>query len=99
MDKIFLDKLHKNNFKIYDWHIDTLDAINPQNSPETILQICKNQYKKRFENNKNLIILMHTNSNNINTINSLKLIKDYFLDLGYEFNTLNENTRELFYIK
>lgn len=99
MDKIFLDKLHKNNFKIYDWHIDTLDAINPKNSPETILQICKNQYKKRFENNKNLIILMHTNSNNINTINSLKLIKDYFLDLGYEFNTLNENTKELFYIK
>lgn len=99
MDKNFLDKLHKNNFKIYDWHIDTFDALNPENNSETIFEICKKQYKKHFKDNKHLIILMHTNSNNKNTINSLKQIKEYFLNLGYEFNILSNKTKELYSIK
>lgn len=98
-DKIFLEKLHKNNFKIYDWHIDTFDAINPDNNSETIFQICKNQYEKYFKDKQELIILMHTNSNNINTINSLKLIKEYFLNLGYEFNILSNEITELYFVK
>lgn len=95
----FLDKLHENNFKIYDWHIDTFDAVHPENDPNTILQICKNQFQKRFSNNNEIIILMHTNTNNIHTIKSLKLIKNYFQNLGYEFSILNNETREIYYKK
>ncbi len=97
--KSFLDKLHENNFKIYDWHIDTLDALHPENDPSTILQICKNQFQKRFSGNDDIIILMHTNTNNIHTVRSLKLIKDYFLSLGYEFSLLTESTKEIYYSK
>ena len=99
INKPFINKLHENNFKIYDWHIDTFDAVQPDNDPCTILQICKNQFQKRFSNNKDIIILMHTNTNNIHTIKSLKLIRDYFLNLGYEFSTLNESTEEIYYTK
>lgn len=99
MNKQFIEKLHENNFKIYDWHIDTLDAIHPENDPSTILQICKNQFQKRFSDNKDIIILMHTNTNNIHTIKSLKLIKDYFSTLGYEFSVLKESTREIYHKK
>ena len=98
MDKIFLEKLHNNGFKIYDWHIDTLDALKPQNTAETILSICKSQFQKRFSENKNLVVLMHTNSNNNYTIEALPLLKDYFSSLGYEFNTLT-NAPELYNIK
>lgn len=99
MDKKLLDKLHEKDFKIYDWHIDTLDAIHPENNPSTILQICKNQFQKRFTQNKDIIILMHTNTTNTHTINSLKLIKEYFSNMGYKFSVLNENSKELYYMK
>ncbi len=100
MTKTFLDKLHNNNFKIFDWHIDTMDALKPDNGPEEILRLCKNQYNKLYKDNQNLIILMHTNSNNTNTIKALGLIKNYFgNELGYEFKALNDNSPELYHIK
>ncbi len=99
MDKNFVDKLHRNCFKVYDWHIDTFDAVKPNNTPETILGICKKQFEARFKDNENIIILMHTNSNNINTINSIKLIKEYFTKMGYEFKKITDETPELFNIK
>ena len=97
MDKTFLSKLHENQFKIFDWHIDTYDAIHPDNNAETILDICKNQYNKRYNNKDEIIILMHTNSNNKKTIQSLKLIKEYFSNLGYEFSALEDTTKEYYY--
>lgn len=99
MDKNFVDKIHRNCFKVYDWHIDTFDAVKPNNSPETILSVCKKQFESRFKDNHHVIILMHTNSNNSNTINSLKLVKEYFTNLGYEFRKITDETPELFNIK
>lgn len=99
LNKELIDKLHRNNFKIYDWHLDTFDALKPKNTPDMILNTCKSQYESRFKNNNNIIILMHTNSNNINTINSIKLIKEYFNNLGYEFSKITDETPELFTIK
>lgn len=99
MTDIFANKLHGNNFKIYDWHIDTYDAIHPENDAETILNICKNQYTKRYADKDNIIILMHTNSNNKKTIQSLKLIKEFFSNLGYEFASITDNTPEYYYKK
>ncbi len=99
MDKVFVDKLHNNNFKIFDWHIDTTDALNPNKGPQELLNICKRQYEKFYKDNSNIIILMHTNSNNDNTIKSLEGIKNYFLDLGYEFKSLDDNSKELYHIR
>ena len=99
MDKIFLDKLHKNNFKIFDWHIDTTDALNPHKTPQELLNICKRQYEKFYKNNSNIIILMHTNSNNNNTIKALEGIKNYFIELGYQFKSLDDNSKELYNVK
>lgn len=100
MNKTFLDKLHNNNFKIYDWHIDTMDALNPSNGPQEILRLSKNQYERLYKNNSHLIILMHTNSNNDNTIKSLEVIKKYFGDeLGYEFKALDDNSPEVYNVK
>ena len=97
MNNEFLNKLHENNFKIFDWHIDTYDALHPDNNPETILDICKNQYNKRYVDKDEIIILLHTNSNNQKTIKSIRLLKDYFSNLGYEFSSLKCNTPEYYY--
>lgn len=99
MNQTFLDKLHNNNFKIYDWHIDTTDALNPTKGPQEILDICKRQYEKFYKDNSNLIILMHTNSNNTNTIKALEPIKNYFSELGYTFKALDDNSKEVYHIK
>lgn len=100
MDRTFLEKLHSNNFKIFDWHIDTMDALIPTNGPQDILRLVKTQYERLYKDNSNITILMHTNSNNDNTIKSLEIIKNYFMDeLGYEFKTLDENSVEVYNMK
>lgn len=95
----FEKKLHNENFKIFDWHIDTCDALNPDYCGETILDICKNQLEKHFKETNNLIILLHTNNNNIHTLKAVPLIKEFFSNIGYEFSTLNNNSEEFYSLK
>lgn len=88
-----LEDLHKNNFKVYDWNVNVCDGINPNLS---VSQLVKNS--QVIKGNKDVaIILMHCNFNNKNTIKALPEIIKYYLDLGYEFKTISENTPEYYY--
>jgi len=88
-----LDELHKNNFKIYDWNVNVCDGINPNLS---VSQLIENS--QIIKGNKNVaIILMHCNFNNKNTIKALPGIIKYYLDLGYEFKAITEETPEYYY--
>jgi peptidoglycan/xylan/chitin deacetylase (PgdA/CDA1 family) len=88
-----LEEIHKSNFKIYDWNVNLCDGINPNLS---ISELIKNS--QTIKGNKNVaIMLMHCNSNNKNTIKALPEIIKYYLDLGYEFKTITEDTPEYYY--
>jgi len=88
-----LDDLHKNNFKVYDWNVNICDGINPNLS---ISELTKNA--QVIKGNKNVaIILMHCNFNNKNTVKALPGIIRYYLDLGYEFKAITEDTPEYYY--
>nr|WP_246582609.1 polysaccharide deacetylase family protein [Clostridium mobile] len=88
-----LEKLHQNNFKIYDWNVNISDGVNPN---LTIDQLASNA-KKNSKNYSRLIILMHCNFNNKNTAKALPKIIEYYKDLGYEFETITEDTKEYYY--
>ncbi|MEF2112605.1 MULTISPECIES: polysaccharide deacetylase family protein [Clostridium] len=93
LNSLTLEKLHKKNFKIYDWNVDASDGINPNLSTA---QLIKNA--KIIRGNENTaIILMHCNSNNKNTVKSLPSIIKYYLDSGYEFKAITKDTPEYYY--
>ena len=88
-----LEELHKNNYKVYDWNVNVCDGINPNLS---ISELIKNA--QIIKGNKDVaIILMHCNFNNKNTVKALPGVIKYYLDLGYEFKAITEDTPEYYY--
>ena len=93
LNNLFLQFIHKNNFKIYDWNVNICDGINPNLSAYALFK--NSQINK---GNKNLaIILMHCNFNNKNTIKALPTIIKYYKDLDYKFKVINKDTPEYYY--
>ena len=88
-----LDKLHENNFKVYDWNVNICDGINPNLS---VSELIKNA--KTIKGNKDeAIVLMHCNFNNKNTVKALPEIIKYYHQLGYEFKAITKDTPEYYY--
>ncbi|MBC2399480.1 polysaccharide deacetylase family protein [Clostridium tetanomorphum] len=93
LNKGFLEKLHKNNLKVFDWNVNLCDGINA-NLP--VNKLVNNA--KRYKNNySRLIVLMHCNSNNKNTVKALPEIIKYYKNLGYEFKAITNDTKEFYY--
>lgn len=93
LNSLVLDELHKNRFKVYDWNVNVCDGINPNLN---VSQLVKNS--RKIKGNKNVaIILMHCNFNNKNTVKALPQIIKYYLDSGYIFKTITEDTPEYYY--
>lgn len=93
LNTVILETLHKNNFKVYDWNVNIYDGINPNLTPDLLV---KNAHT--IKGNRNIaIVLMHCNFNNRNTVKALPGIIKYYLDLGYQFKTITEDTPEYYY--
>lgn len=93
LSKSFMDKLHKNNFKIYDWNACLSDGINQKKSPDAL-------YREAIKTGMkwhNVILLMHCDENNMNTCRALPSIIDYYKNLGYEFKIIDSNTKEYYF--
>ncbi|MCY6369907.1 polysaccharide deacetylase family protein [Clostridium ganghwense] len=93
LNQNMLENLHKNNLKVYDWNVNLEDGIKPNLSINKLV----NNAKKYNENYSRIILLMHCNSNNKNTVKALPLIIDYYKNLGYEFKPILEDTNEYYY--
>jgi len=93
LSKSYLNKLHDNNFKIYDWNIDNSDGLNPKLSPYRL-------YRNAIKGSKdcqNIILLMHCTPMNANTCEALPEIIKYYKSQGYEFKTITEDTPEVYF--
>jgi peptidoglycan-N-acetylglucosamine deacetylase len=86
-----VNTLHNNNFKIYDWTLDSGDGANYKSAPETIIsKACKAE--------DNVVILMHCAFINKTSAKALPSIIKYYKDKGYEFKTIDESTPEIYKI-
>ena len=92
IDKTMVDLLHDNNFKIYDWDIDSGDGLYPNSNPYKIFEKCKNTKDTP-------VILLHCGAININTSKALPFILDFFETEGFTFKGIDENTKEIYNIK
>lgn len=84
-----VNTLHNNNFKIYDWTLDSGDGANYKSAPETII-------KKACKADDNVVILMHCSFINKTSAKALPSIIKYYKDKGYEFKTIDESTPEIY---
>lgn len=91
-DKL-VEKLHENNFKIYDWTVDSGDGANANSAPENIIKkACK------AGDNDKVIVLMHCSYINKNSSLALPSIIKYYKNNGYIFKSIDENTPEVYKI-
>ena len=85
-----VELLHKNNFKIYDWNVDSTDGANYSASPSTFI-------KRAKSDNSPVILLMHCGSINKNSVKALPEIIKYYKDHGYDFKKITDETPEMFH--
>lgn len=88
-----LEKLHKNQFKVFDWNVDTKDGMYPNLAPSKILA----NAKKCIKDCDSLIVLMHCNSANGNTAKALPSIIGYYKNEGFDFKPITDDTKEYYY--
>lgn len=93
LNDAMLEKLHANNFKIYDWNSSLEDGVCPKMS---VNKLVKNS-KKYKHGNSRIFLLMHCNSNNTNTIKALPQIVEYYRSIGYSIEPITDKTEEYYY--
>lgn len=93
LDEAYLNLLHQNDYRIFDWHVSIEDGVNPNLSASKLFENAK-KHKKDADS---VIILAHCNSNNKTTCTALPDIIKYYKDQGYKFDVINNNTPEYHY--
>ena len=93
LSESMLEKIHDNNLKVFDWNSSLEDGVNPNLSVDDLV---KNS-KKCKAHSRRIILLMHCNSNNTNTIKALPRIIKYYKSCGYEIKPITDSTPEYYY--
>lgn len=88
-----LEKLHNNNFRVFDWNVCLEDGVNTKLNKNMLY---KNSLKIKGDRSS-VIILMHCNFNNINTVKALPMIIEKYKSEGYTFEPISDLTAEYYY--
>lgn len=91
LKKSLVDSLHEQGFRIYDWTVDSTDALNPNLSPSSIVQ-------KSISNSDYIVLLMHCGYSNNNSAKALPSIIKHFKSAGYSFEVIDESTPEIYFV-
>lgn len=89
----FLEKLHRYDFKVYDWTACAGDGVYPNLSAGQILR----NSTKSADKSPFVILLLHHNSNNQTTCKALPMIISYYRNAGYEFEVITNSTPEFYF--
>lgn len=95
LNTLFLQRIHDEGFRIYDWTHSCEDGTCPYLSPYALY---KNSLRKIISKKRapGIILLMHSNENNKNTINALPIIINYYRNKGYKFKAIEDDTPEYY---
>jgi peptidoglycan/xylan/chitin deacetylase (PgdA/CDA1 family) len=88
----FLEKLHKEKYKVFDWNANLSDGITPNLSCEILY---RNAIK--LKNHHLVILLMHCNADNKKTCDTLPRIIEHYKSIGYVFKTITDETPEYYF--
>lgn len=85
MSKLAVE-LHNRGYEYYDWNISSADASGQNVSVDTIIRSATSA------SSGTLMILFHDTYGKDTTVKALPTIIEYYLDLGYSFKGIDENT-------
>lgn len=88
-----LDRLHENNYKVYDWNVPLSDGINPKIQP---WKLYKQGINMRYHTSP-IFLLAHCSNLNKNTCCAIPNIIKYYKNLGYEFKPITKDTEEYYF--
>lgn len=88
-----LEKLHTNEYKIYDWNLSLSDGINYRTPVDKLY----NEATRKCVNPNKIFLLAHCDGTNENTCKVLPKIIKHYKDCGYEFKAITENTPEYYF--
>lgn len=90
LSKSFLNTLHDNNFRVYDWNAYISDGINYKTPVSKLV----NEATKTTVSEYPIVLLMHCDYMHKNTCKALPIIIKYYKDKGFQFKTITEDTPE-----
>lgn len=93
LNQNFLNLLHENNFRVYDWNASMSDGINCKTSANKLYM----EATKTTTTQQPIILLMHCDYMHKNTCKALPRVIEYYKKKGYEFKVITESTPEHFY--
>lgn len=76
----------KQGYQYYDWNGDTNDASSNNVSRQEIITSATS------ETHNNIVLLAHDTSLKNTTVEALESIINYYLDLGYDFKAIDDNS-------
>lgn len=93
LNKSLLNKLHAENYKIYDWNAALSDGLNCNTSPSKLFE----ESTKVIGGSSTIILLMHCGELNENTCKALPKIIEFYKLHGYEFKNITDTTPEFYF--
>lgn len=93
LTKSFLTKLHKYDFKVYDWNAYISDGINYRTPVDKLYR----EATKTTITEKPIILLMHCDYVHKNTCTVLPKIISFYKEQGYEFKVIDSSTPESYF--
>lgn len=88
-----LEALHSHKYKLYDWNACISDGIDYNIKCERLIR----EAKKVVGNSNKIMLLLHCDECNKNTVKALPSIIDYYIDKNYEFKIIDKNTPEYYF--
>ena len=80
-----MHRLYSEGYSVHDWNVDSTDA---HGITRPVSEIVKNSmYGADFQR---AVILMHDTDPKTTTVEALPIIIEQYLELGYEFDTLED---------
>lgn len=92
LSQTLVDELHAENFRIYDWNVDSQDGANPKQSASFFI-------KNATSTKPYITLLMHCTRAHKNSPKALRPLIKYYKSQGYTFKKIENDTPELYRIK
>lgn len=93
LTKAYVDEIHGKGYRIFDWNAYMSDGINYKIPPDSLYKEATSSTVRFYP----IILLMHCDSVNKNTLQALPSVIKYYRDKGFEFRAITNDTPEYYF--
>lgn len=90
INKDMAERLKEKGYVVFDWNTCASDGINYNILPDKLYKQAT-KFNPKFDR---IVLLLHCDSTNINTVKALPSVIDFYKNKGYEFKAIDSTTKE-----